>query len=105
MIKINKKQIINFFFPILIVITLILGIVSFPNESILAAKKGLSIWVNVLIPSLLPFIIGANLVVDLKVVDIIGYIINPFTKFIFNVSGKSALVFVISTVSGYPVGA
>ena len=105
MIKINKKQIINFFFPILIVITLILGIVSFPNESILAAKKGLSIWVNVLIPSLLPFIIGANLVVDLKVVDIIGYIINPITKFIFNVSGKSALVFVISTVSGYPVGA
>ena len=97
MIKINKKQIINFFFPILIVITLILGIVSFPNESILAAKKGLSIWVNVLIPSLLPFIIGANLVVDLKVVDIIGYIINPITKFIFNVSGKSALVFVIST--------
>ena len=87
MIKINKKQIINFFFPILIVITLILGIVSFPNESILAAKKGLSIWVNVLIPSLLPFIIGANLVVDLKVVDIIGYIINPITK------------------SGYPVGA
>ncbi len=105
MIKINKKQIINFFFPILIVVTLIFGIVSFPNESILAAKKGLSIWVNVLIPSLLPFIIGANLVVDLKVVDIIGYIINPITKFIFNVSGKSALVFVISTVSGYPVGA
>ena len=100
MIKINKKQVINFFFPILIICTLILGIVSFPNESILAA-----IWVNVLIPSLLPFIIGANLVVDLKVVDIIGYIINPITKLIFNVSGKSALVFVISTISGYPVGA
>lgn len=105
MIKINKKQIINFFFPIFIVITLILGIISYPNESILSAKKGLSIWIDVLIPSLLPFIIGANLVVDLKVVDIIGYIINPITKFIFNVSGKSALVFVISSVSGYPVGA
>lgn len=105
MIKINKKQVINFFFPILIICTLILGIVSFPNESISAAKKGISIWVNVLIPSLLPFIIGANLIVDLKVVDIIGYIINPITKFIFNVSGKSALVFVISTISGYPVGA
>ena len=53
----------------------------------------------------MPFIIGANLVVDLKIVDIIGYLINPITKFIFNVSGKSALVFVISMVSGYPVGA
>ena len=105
MVKINKKKIINFFFPALVVITLILGIVSYPNESILAAKNGLSVWVNILIPSLLPFIIGANLVVDLKIVDIIGYLINPITKFIFNVSGKSALVFVISMVSGYPVGA
>lgn len=77
----------------------------FPTESISAAKEGLSIWTKVLIPSLLPFIIGANLIVDLKIVDIIGYIINPITKFIFNVSGKSALVFAISTVSGYPVGA
>lgn len=105
MIKINKKQIISFFFPILVVLTLILGIIKFPNQSILAAQKGISIWVNVLIPSLLPFIIGANLIIDLKIVDIIGYIINPIAKFIFNVSGKSALVFAISTVSGYPVGA
>lgn len=105
MIKINKKRLLNFFFPILVVIIIILGIIKFPNQSIIAAKKGISIWVNVLIPSLLPFIIGANLVIDLKVVDIIGYIINPIAKLIFNVSGKSALVFAISTVSGYPVGA
>ena len=104
-IKINKKRLLNFFFPILVVIIIILGIIKFPNQSIIAAKKGISIWVNVLIPSLLPFIIGANLVIDLKVVDIIGYIINPIAKLIFNVSGKSALVFAISTVSGYPVGA
>ena len=66
MVKISKKQIINFFFPILIVVTLILGIVSYPNESILAAKKGLSIWTNVLIPSLLPFIIGGKFSCRLK---------------------------------------
>ncbi|MCU9810461.1 hypothetical protein [Paraclostridium sp. AKS81] len=34
-----------------------------------------------------------------------GLIINPVTKKLFNVSGKSSLVFAISTVSGYPVGA
>ena len=84
---------------------LILGVVIFPKESIIAAKSGIDIWVNILIPSLLPFIIGANLIVSLKVVDILGAIINPITQFIFNVSGKSALVFAISAVSGYPVGA
>lgn len=100
----KKSNLITFFTPVLIVILLILGIIIFPNESIIAANEGLNIWTTVLIPSLLPFVIGANLIVDLKIVDILGFIINPITKFIFNVSGKSALVFVISTVSGYPVG-
>lgn len=104
-IYMKKSKLILFFIPIIVVLLLILGIVCFPFESIEAAKSGLNIWTTVLIPSLLPFIIGANLIVDLKVVDIVGFLINPITKFIFNVSGKSALVFVISTVSGYPVGA
>lgn len=95
----------KYFFPKAIVLFLIIGIILFPQTSIESAKGGIHIWVNVLIPSLLPFIIGANLIVSLKVVDILGYIINPITKFIFNVSGKSALVFAISAVSGYPVGA
>lgn len=77
----------------------------YPVESISAAKEGIDIWINILVPSLLPFIIGASLIVELKVLDIVGIIINPITKFIFNVSGRSALVFAISTVSGYPVGA
>lgn len=100
----NKTNIFKFFFPVLIVLFLIFGIVIFPNDSLDAAKNGFNIWTTVLVPSLLPFIIGANLIIDLKIVDIIGFIINPITKLIFNVSGKSALVFVISTVSGYPVG-
>lgn len=99
-----KDSTAKFFIPDLIVLFLILGIILFPNDSLNAAKEGLNIWTTVLIPSLLPFIIGANLIVDLKIVDIIGFIINPITKFIFNVSGKGALVFVISTLSGYPVG-
>lgn len=104
-IDMKKSKLIIFFTPIIIVLLLILGIICYPSESLEAAKGGLNIWTSVLIPSLLPFIIGANLIVELKVVDIIGFLINPITKFIFNVSGKSALVFVISTVSGYPVGA
>ena len=99
-----KNNIIKFFSPALVVIILILGIILFPNDSLSAAKEGLNIWSTVLIPSLLPFMIGANLIVDLKIVDIVGFLINPITKLLFNVSGKGALVFVISTVSGYPIG-
>ncbi len=101
----NIFKLIKYFLPKFIVLLLIIGIMIFPNESIKAAKDGILIWINILMPSLLPFIIGANLIVSLKVVDIVGAIINPITKFIFNVSGKSTLVFVISAASGYPVGA
>lgn len=101
----KKSNLIAFFAPIIIVLLLIIGIICYPSESLESARDGINIWTSVLIPSLLPFIIGANLIVELKVVDILGFLINPVTKLIFNVSGKSALVFVISTVSGYPVGA
>lgn len=104
-INMKKSNLIVFFAPIIIVLFLIIGIICYPSESLESAKNGLNIWTSVLIPSLLPFVIGANLIVELKVVDILGFLINPITRLIFNVSGKSALVFVISTVSGYPVGA
>ncbi|MEG0181524.1 MAG: sporulation integral membrane protein YlbJ, partial [Peptostreptococcaceae bacterium] len=101
----KKSKFITFLIPSLIVMILIMGIISFPNESINAAKTGFSIWTDTLIPSLLPFIIAANLIVKLKFVDIIGLVVNPITRRLFNVSGKSSLVFAISTVSGYPIGA
>lgn len=98
------KKIITFFAPKLIVCFIILGIVIAPKVAIKASKEGISIWINILMPSLLPFVIGANLIVSLKVVDILGVIINPLTQRIFNVSGKSGLIFAISMISGYPVG-
>ncbi len=101
----KSNKFISFLIPSLIVIILILGIILFPSESIEAAKNGFSLWVNTLIPSLLPFIIASNLIVKLKFVDLVGVLVNPITKKLFNVSGKSSLVFAISTVSGYPVGA
>lgn len=101
----KKNNIFSFFAPAIIVTLIIFGIIIFPSESISSAKSGFSVWVNILIPSLLPFIIGANLIVNLKFVDILGLIINPITKKLFNVSGKAGLVFMISMVSGYPVGA
>jgi len=101
----NIYKLTKYFLPKVIVLLLIIGIIIFPNDSIEAAKNGIHIWVNILMPSLLPFIIGANLIVSLRVVDILGAIINPITQLIFNISGKSALVFAISAVSGYPVGA
>ena len=98
------KKLITFFIPKLFICLIILGIILAPKSAIKAAKDGISIWINILMPSLLPFIIGANLIVSLKIVDILGILINHLTQKIFNVSGRSGLIFAISMVSGYPVG-
>lgn len=99
------KKIIIFFIPKLIICLIIFGIILAPKAAISAAKDGILIWINILMPSLLPFIICANLVVSLKIIDILGVIINSITQKIFNVSGKAGLIFAISMISGYPVGA
>ena len=74
----KKKQIINFFLPIFVVLLIVIGIISFPEKSINSAKNGFRIWYDILIPSLLPFIICANLIVELKLVDIIGFYYKPY---------------------------
>ena len=51
------KKLITFFIPKLFICLIILGIILAPKSAIKAAKDGISIWINILMPSLLPFII------------------------------------------------
>ena len=50
------KKLITFFIPKLFICLIILGIILAPKSAIKAAKDGISIWINILMPSLLPFI-------------------------------------------------
>lgn len=76
-----------------------------PGMSIMSAKEGLNIWVNLLLPSLLPFLIISNLLISLGFIDIFGRLLEPLMKPLFNVSGIGIFPFSISMMSGYPVGA
>lgn len=85
------------FFNILIIIT--------PNIVIPSAKNGLLLWFNKILPSILPFLIGTNILIHLGFVDFIGVLLNPFMKILFNVSGSGAFALVLGMLSGYPIGA
>ncbi|WP_425448946.1 sporulation integral membrane protein YlbJ [Dethiothermospora halolimnae] len=90
---------------IAIVLWLTITIVLYPKESVKAAKDGLYTWFNVVLPSLLPFFIGAEILIGLGVVNFLGSLLQPLMKPIFNVPGEGAFPFVMSITSGYPVGA
>lgn len=77
----------------------------FSKSNISAAKNGLSLWVNSVVPSLFPFFIAIELLNHTNVAHILGKLLNRFMKPIFNVPGIGAYIFIMGIISGYPTGA
>lgn len=75
-----------------------------PQLSFKAASEGLMTWVNLVMPSLLPFFIISEILISIGFVDIIGKLLEPIMKPVFNLPGISTFPFSMSIVSGYPMG-
>lgn len=102
-----KFYTINFkknFLSILLCLFIICLLV-FSKSNISAAKNGLSLWVNSVVPSLFPFFIAIELLNHTNVAHILGKLLNRFMKPIFNVPGIGAYIFIMGIISGYPTGA
>jgi len=82
-----------------------LSIVIYPGESLSSALEGLTLWFNIVFPSLLPFFIGSELLVALGLVSFLGTLLEPVMRPLFRVPGCGSFPFVMSITSGYPVGA
>ncbi|WP_168198263.1 sporulation integral membrane protein YlbJ [Crassaminicella thermophila] len=87
-----------------IVSFLVLSIIKYPQQAFEAAKLGINTWFNVVFPALLPFFIGAELLIGLGVVNFIGILLEPIIRPIFNVPGEGSFVLAMSITSGYPIG-
>ncbi len=91
------------FLPILAVIITI-SIICFPDEAFNAALEGLNTWFAIVLPALLPFFIGSQLLMGLGVVHFMGVLLEPFMRPLFNVPGAGSFVMAMGLASGYPVG-
>ncbi len=81
------------------------ALVIFPKESIEAAEKGLTLCINVIIPSLFPFFVLSTLIVQLGIARYFGRVLEPVMRPLFNVGGACSTAFVLGFIGGYPVGA
>lgn len=95
---------ILYYILICVIVLLVFCIIIFPDESVKAAYNGLNIWFTVVLPALLPFFIGAELLVGLGIVRFIGTFLEPIMRPFFNVPGEGSFAFAMSITSGYPVG-
>lgn len=99
--KINYLEIIY----ILLLITLILLLVILPKNSISSFYDGIKIWATKILPSLLPFFILTQLLSSTPIIPYLEKKISPITKKMYGVGGSSGYIYIMSIISGYPVGA
>ncbi|MDQ0227058.1 sporulation integral membrane protein YlbJ [Metabacillus niabensis] len=84
---------------------LTIAIIMNPKESLEASSRGLSIWWEVVFPSLLPFFIASELLIGFGVVKFIGVLLEPLMRPIFRVPGVGGFVWAMGMASGNPAGA
>lgn len=95
-----KQRIITLF-----CICLLLFLLVHPEEALLSAKDGISLWLNVMIPTLLPFLILTGILLKTGNIPQLLEPLAPFWKHFFGISPAGAYVLILGFLCGYPMGA
>lgn len=105
MFKIIQRQKIYDLIVCIALFSLIAALIIFPADSVEAAKSGLQLCGNVIIPSLFPFFVLSSLVVQTGLTTYAGKLMEPIMRPLFNVSGECSVALVLGFIGGYPIGA
>ena len=80
-------------------------LIFFSENNILAAKDGLALWINNIVPSMFPFFVATELLCQTNFIYFLGKIFKKIMKPFFNVPEESSSALLLGTISGYPIGA
>ncbi|MDO5293173.1 MAG: transporter [bacterium] len=103
--KYSKKVLNTRIILCLCTITLLLVLLLFPKASLKGAELGVLLWFNVIFPTLLPFIIVSNLIINLRLTNAVSRVFHPFLHRILHVSKQGSYVTILGLLTGLPVGA
>ncbi len=76
----------------------------FPQTVVTGAAKGLLLWFQVILPTLLPFIIISNLLIHTQAIDVISKVTAPVFCRFFRVSEYGSFAVLTGFLCGYPMG-
>jgi sporulation integral membrane protein YlbJ len=100
-IVISLKKYLVSILSVIFIITLVL----YSKSNLQAAKEGILLWANNVVPSLFPFFVATEILCSTNIINSIGKILEKPVRKIFNVPGEGAIAFVMGIISGYPTGA
>lgn len=84
---------------------LLVFLLRFPEETLSASRDGLNLWLNTLLPTLLPFIILTGILIHTGMVEKLLKPLSPVWSHIFGISPSGAYALLLGLLCGYPMGA
>lgn len=87
------------------VVFLFIIMLFFPAPVFDGASEGILLWFQIVLPTLLPFILLSNLMIQTNAVYYISRITGPVLGKIFNVSNSGSFAVIAGFLCGYPMGA
>lgn len=84
--------------------SILLFMIFFPVNALTASERGLSLWFNNIIPSLLPFIIISNLIIKFDMIQYITCFLYPVLGKLFRISQNGCYALLIGLLCGFPMG-
>lgn len=77
----------------------------FPKEVFSGASDGLLLWFQIILPTLLPFIIVSNLLIYTNSISFVSRLFGPLFKKCFQTSEAGSFAILVGFLCGYPMGA
>lgn len=103
-IAVNNYR-LKIFFCIFAVVGFIVIFFYDPATMVTAVSSALTLCASAVIPPAYPFMVLSDFIVRSGLCGIVGNYLSPVTKLLFNLSGSTGCVVLMSAVGGYPVGA
>lgn len=98
------KSLLKKAFP-LAVLFLLAFLFLHPSEALTASKEGLNLWLNTLLPTLLPFLILTGILLHTHCIEAMLSPLRPFWAKIFGLSPCGTYALLLGLLCGYPMGA
>lgn len=92
-------------FYMFVIIIFFVMMLCFPSETFIGAQKGLLLWFQTLLPTLLPFIVLSNLLVHTNSMNYLTKVLSPVLKRMFRISKNGCYAVFVGFLCGYPMGA
>ena len=107
-----QKKIFKIFFVNLIknliifsfITFLCLLIITMPQASATGVTTGIKFCIDILIPSLFPFLVIVSLIIKTGISEQIGKLFSPIIKFLFGLPSYTATTIFLGLIGGYPTG-